>query len=857
MATQVEPDTIDLKSPFQPLLSGLRRRIQSYIWFQGIALALGWLFLAFWISLALDWMIEPPPVVRGIALVAVAGVFVWIVYHYILARIAVPLTDANMAVLLERRYRGFRDGLLTSVELGERSENSDSTSTQRGGTSGACYGTELFNLQMLTHTRDEALRESAQVRVGEVFQNRTLARAVVIAILLAASVVVFAVLAPSAFQTWTQRVILLSQELWPRKTRLSMVGFENGVMKVARGGDFRVVAQADRKFVVPEDVQIRFRTDDENSGREIMHQDSAGPGDPFQPFFHVFPGILSSHTFDVLGGDDRIRDLRIEVVDNPTVAEMTLYCEYPAYMHRSPRELRVTGLMQLPMGTKIRIQAKSNKPLQRVKIERVLDESIEAIETIDKFAGQDQREFSVQLEPLSEDVRLQFMLLDTDNILGRDPVRLDLTPVPDDSPKINLQMLGVSSAVTPNARLPLSGEIVDDYGIGPIWIEYQLGDAAVATQPFSRQANGGDVMKFDRATPEAFDLKDLSTLPRLLSTAVSIGKPAPADVTGSPADTSDDAAPSSTAPPASTPPESTPSESTPPTGEVVASAPPRELPPLVIEPGQRLALLVKAEDLSTLKALPNVGLGVRYVIDIVTPDQLLAMLEARELLLRQKFETIIEELTATRDLLARLEVAGDKQNRPETSEAVKDQEGFEPGDELPKASKSANDGKSSKTETDQVTAEQRTSLMLSLERCADNIERSGFETGKVGEGFLEIREEIENNRIDNPATLRRLKDEIADPLLAISVGRFPDLKKRMAELQKVAMDPNAAPQAQTAAINEATKILADMQTILDKVIEMATINELADKLRKLIEEQKDLNSETKRQQIRSLRSLTE
>ena len=41
------------------------------------------------------------------------------------------------------------------------------------------------------------------------------------------------------------------------------------------------------------------------------------------------------------------------------------------------------------------------------------------------------------------------------------------------------------------------------------------------------------------------------------------------------------------------------------------------------------------------------------MLDVVTPEQLRALLESRELVLRQRFESIMREMTETRDLLAR------------------------------------------------------------------------------------------------------------------------------------------------------------------------------------------------------------
>ena len=63
--------------------------------------------------------------------------------------------------------------------------------------------------------------------------------------------------------------------------------------------------------------------------------------------------IVADHV--VVGGDDRLGPLHIDVVDSPTISRMTLRCEYPSYMHRAARDIPVAGLMQVPRGTQVRI----------------------------------------------------------------------------------------------------------------------------------------------------------------------------------------------------------------------------------------------------------------------------------------------------------------------------------------------------------------------------------------------------------------------------------------------------------------------------------------------------------------------
>ena len=99
---------------------------------------------------------------------------------------------------------------------------------------------------------------------------------------------------------------------------------------------------------------------------------------------------------------------------------------------------------------------------------------------------------------------------------------------------------------------------------------------------------------------------------------------------------------------------------------------------LKLAEGQKLTLTIRAADLCDLGAGPNVGSGETWQLDVVTEAQLLTRLEARELLLRQRFEDIVQEMTETRNLLLKMDFspAGKAQlPAPKRKEA-----GAEPGE---------------------------------------------------------------------------------------------------------------------------------------------------------------------------------
>lgn len=854
MSLELKSNSVPLTPQVTALLAGLRRRIQSLVWLQGLGLAIIWLAVSFWLTLALDWLIEPPPAARAVALVAVAAGCGWILYRYILTRAFVPLGDANLALLLERRYRNFRDSLITSVELHARPAHA-----------------EPFNRQMLAHTRDEAVAHAREVRIRDVVQSASVTRGLLIGAVLAGTIGAFAVAAPEPFRIWVNRVLLLSEDLWPRKTRLSIDGFPNKLAKVARGADLRVTVFADRAFEVPDQIDIRYRDDEGTSNAESMAQLAAGPGDELQPFGFEFKSIRTSIDFDVVGGDDRLRGYRIQMVENPTIAEMTLHCVYPAYMRRSPRDVRVTGVMQLPVGVKATLRAKANKPLEMVQVDVIGgvasensppageaapanpagssgDDTPRPLATITNFTGGDQREFRLALPPLMTDMRLTFRLFDADKIVGHDPVRLDLTTQADEPPRVAVQLRGIGEAVTAQAVLPLTGEVTDDYGLRRIWFEFRSNQNLPLIAPFQTEPQGKESVRWESPATERLDLRELREL------AVQTPPAAGASAVQSGPDATAGTSPDPKANPAENQPKTT---AAPPGG--TGGGPQRA--GLVLNEGDVLGLAIRAEDECTLGAGANVGTSDRYELKVVSPDQLLAILENKEQELRTRFETIIDEFAATRDNLGSVHPGP---ITPASIAAVSSpsgpQPGAEPGDsgaepgDAPSAPKSESDAGGGMNPTEKIE-QLRDSRRLLVERAIENFERSAHEIEAVGNAFAEICLQLENNRIDTPELQRRLKSKISEPLLEISGRRLPVLHAQIRVVQRRLEDGVQGPSDLNLSLATADAILREMRAVLDSMLELEDYNRLIDKVRKLIEAQKQLNQQTKQQQLDKLKDL--
>ncbi|MGD0896671.1 MAG: hypothetical protein ABR915_02470 [Thermoguttaceae bacterium] len=758
-----------LSRPAEQALGGLRRAIRRYVWLEGLAAAAAWLGIAFWTSLAVDWFFEPPRAVRAVLLAVAAAGLVFVILRLIVSRAMVPLADSSMAMLLERRFPQLEDSLLTSVLLLPR----------RPEVAG-------YNPDMLARTCREADRRLAGLRAAEVFDPMPLLRKATVAGCLAAIIVLLGVLAPEALGVWLQRSVLLSDRLWPRKIRLEPVGFTDGVAKVASGADFDLLVRAFHGdtlvAITPKQVEIRYRIEGGPRKRQFMN-DLGNPANPLdgpagtvlREYGYTFRAVLAPMRLDIVGGDCSLPPLKIVVVPNPTLESIELEYHYPEYMDRPPETKAVKGTMAVPLGTRPVVHARANKPLQSVRVDDPSEKSPRPRRLEVEALGADARQVDLPLAPLERDTTLLFTLYDADGIKSREAIPLVLAAVPDEPPQLAVRLTGIGPAVTPQARLPLAGQITDDYGIDRVWWECGVDQqkpvevllAALAKHPIKYPAG-------DAPLDAALEARDLN-----------------------------------------------------------------------VSRGQKLALAVKASDRCTLGKGPNVGTSETWVLDVVSPDELRAMLEARELVLRQRFEGIVQEVTETRDLLLRMDFAppgGAKDAAPKA--APKKSAGAEPGDETPRPANLS----------PAALAERRTERVLqALQACRKNAQ----ETLDLAEAFDDIRQQLTNNRIDTEELKERLGRGIAEPLHRIVGEMFSELERRLETLQAAVADLKTGPARRDAARQQADDILLAMRKVLARMVELEDFNEVVERLRTIIQKHEEIIKRTKERQKQGIRNLSE
>lgn len=751
---------LELPSAIRGVLAGVRRRIRAYVWGEGLAIVVAAIGLMFWLGLAADWLFEPSVKTRQMAIAAAIVVTLVVAYRYLLRRAFVPISDATAALLLERRFPTLNEQLITAVEAADSPERAAE-----------------FRPEFLGNTTQMASEAVARLPIGTLFDNRPLVRAGALAIASLLSIAVFAIGSHDTFGFWLQR-LALSEEPWPRRVQLEVVGFPpdgegRRTHKLAQDDDLELLVHARTDgYEAPDEVEIRFRLADGRRGRDTLTRvGDASTQANYQLFRYEFKHVAGNMDFDIVGGDDRVHDLHLQVVDRPELYALELECTYPEYLQRESRRLPVTGGMRIPEGTRLVLHASSTKPLTTAHAHCAKTKQDATL----PVAGSTKQQLQWDYGTFTSDDVLVVSVTDTDGVAAREPYRVSLAVVKDDVPQIAVRLAGIGSAITPEAVLPLVGKVTDDYGLERVWYDYQIGTGLLQQRPLARQPNGEPALE----KLDAFDTR----------------------VTD------------------------------PQTGQRIMD----------LKPKQRLTLTVKATDRYNLSKEARAGSSQQFALDVVTVSELLALLERRELALRQRFESIYEKLTDTRNLLNRVQSNDTNADAAEPASAA----------DTTKASEPATKADDAKSAAERMLSRRRLRVAGSLQ----NVVQAADEVNGVAESFDDLGAELTNNRIENPDLKSRLGEQIARPLHQIAEQRLPELATQLRLVESRLEDTAVTATELKKAIAQADATLVAMRQVLDKMLELETYNEVVALLRGIITDQEEINRRTKERQKDKLKSV--
>ena len=280
-----------------------------------------------------------------------------------------------------------------------------------------------------------------------------------------------------------------------------------------------------------------------------------------------------------------------------------------------------------------------------------------------------------------------------------------------------------------------------------------------------------------------------------------------------------------------------------------------------VKPGDRLMVGVIAEDACALAEGAHQAGGPRFPLEVVTPEALRAAIEGKELLLRQRLEAIVEELTTTRELLVKQEASFSAASNDRSKTGLLAQTAlFQAGAAGGPASESAPrtqsvDKPDENSASTQPSTHARALLRLTMERALQNGERAQDETLGLSQAFEEILLELTNNRLDTEELRVRLQEGIAYPLKECGEKSFPVFEEQMRLLLQEEEQGSASMEGVTSAVDQLDAILTQLRQVLSKMKELEDFNEILDMLRSIMSEQDSIGEETEKRRKQKVLDL--
>lgn len=816
-------------------LSQLRHAILCYFAIGGMIDTLIFIQLIAWLDFAVDRFFEPTPAGRLLLLFLLALATASAIRLRLFKPLSHPLRDDQLAVLLERKFPIFGESLLTTVDLGRRIPNLPSRKFHEE-TDAPSHDF------LLERTIQHAVQTIRLIDIRALPSYRRLGFRFLTASVLTISTLFLLNAHAESFSIWFSRNLLLRNLSWPRGTRMLIEGFDaSGKARIAKGDAFTLLVHVDTTArIVPESVTLHLLSaDSENklhpsppswfpsrvSSRSLRldtFRIDTIDGIDYRTFTHVFPEMIDHVSLRISGGDAVLDDYRIEVVPPPMLASLSMHLVYPGYLGLTDMTSpQFSGRAVVPVGSGIRLNAVSSKPLQKITVSEI-SQGVASARTSTVFgANPDDRqdsgkgetnitilsaaEFVLEIDDLRHDRSLALTLWDEEGLSNRMPIRLEFGVLADTPPVITSRLRGIGTAVTPSALVPVQGEVGDDHGIAEVFFRYEV--------------IGGGAPN-DSTNPDADDSGTSPKNDGTIPIAASIGRRAfPID-----------------------------------------SVFPVEV--FALQPGDRLTFSVEAKDnfhLPGMEQVGQTGSGDRRVLEIVTPEQLKMMLDVREITLRQRFEALIEDVKRTNQLLNDFPL--EPEELPEEERPVLD-DNAEPVVETELARQIREQRNIERLQKRLVRPEHASGGVYQMTRVLRDTQKETHEIRSLREEFRHIREELFNNRLLTEEIARRLDERILFPLDELIDRDFAAVDSELLELKRLLEHREQSTQMLTSvqrdtASRRFAELLVKMETIRNSMLSMESFSEAVELLRTILKQQEKLREEAQSEKKKGLRELLE
>lgn len=432
----------------------LRRRARQGIWIETIGVVC-LLLLAYAVptlltdrSLRLEWIF------RCVLLASFVVVVVRVLRRRLLQPLAVPLTDEEMALAVERSAPDVKQALISSLQFDRELRSGVAT---------------VESAELKASVVADLQHRLATIPFARAIDARRVLRfaAAIGATLL--SFGLWAGVSPESLSLWARRNLLLSNAEWPRYTTLAF-GDVDGEVRLPQGDALtvRVTAQGP----VPDQVFLDYRFAAGDRGSEPMSR----TGD--DEFTWTMDTVLGDVVLRAQGGDSLPIELAVHVVERPRLDGLTVRATFPDYMERDPFVVPATeGELRLPKGARLDVAGRSHKPIDEAFLLFGSDQKVALERDADGVS------FHGGFAPAASGL-LVVDVVDRDRLGAGAPPKLLLRVGDDKSPTLDFRLRGIGSAITAHARIPGDLKVKDDFGLREVGASVRIADDTVVdTRP--------------------------------------------------------------------------------------------------------------------------------------------------------------------------------------------------------------------------------------------------------------------------------------------------------------------------------------------------------------------------------------
>lgn len=451
-------------------LAAVRRRVRARLLLVGLAWTWGVLFLFATCSLAADWLLRLSLPLRTTLLAAATLAFITVVWRRLITPLRVPLNDLDLAGLLDRRCPGVGQRVASVLQLPKLIEGRITASPA------------MVQAAVLEHAQALDAADLASA-----FDPKTTRRMLSLLLITGIVAAAFAYFYPDITALWARRWFAGSNERWPQRTYLSLVGLGDASrLLVPRGESLSVEVNAQPHFdgqpgnwqlsgrgetlhvvsndtpstAVPETVAISYRPADgpAKQGSFTHYSDAL--------FRYEIPSVSEPLDVSITGGDDWLGPIRLEPIPRPGVKSLSIRATRPgrdeAELHNADDPAATLLFLE---GTKLILELTADVPLAdaRVSAKEGVTPALRRIDA-DRFAAD---------WTMKEAQTFEIDLVGEQGGLESKPYYLSIGLLIDRAPRVAIRSSGVGRRVTPQARIPLALHAADDFGLASLAVELE------------------------------------------------------------------------------------------------------------------------------------------------------------------------------------------------------------------------------------------------------------------------------------------------------------------------------------------------------------------------------------------------